>query len=176
MDRHRVVVYCGTFSKVLFPGARVGWVVADPECIERMAALRRVTEIAPSMILQAALHELCVRGHYDRHLSRMHRTFRRRMHAAQAALREQLDRRHVEWTEPRGGYLIWLRLRGLREAWAGLDELLAAHGVELAHGDSFFPAQTPERYLRLSISALDEERIGEGIRRLGCALRESRAS
>lgn len=176
MDRQRVVVYCGTFSKVLFPGARVGWVVADPQCIERMAALRRVSEIAPSTIVQAALHELCVRGHYDRHLSRMHRTFRRRMHAAQAALREQLDPRLVEWSEPRGGYLIWLRLRGAEGVWQGLDELLAAHGVELAHGHSFFPAQTSEHYLRLSISALDEAQITEGIRRLGCALREAHES
>lgn len=90
MDRHRIVVYCGTFSKVLFPGIRIGWVAADPECIERLVAIRRFGEVAPSAVLQAAMHEFCRDGSYDRHVARMHRVSRRRMQVALSALREHI--------------------------------------------------------------------------------------
>jgi DNA-binding transcriptional MocR family regulator len=116
MDRRQLVIYCGTFSKVLFPGARIGWVAAARPCVERLAALRRFAEIAPSMILQAAMHDFCERGYYDRHVSRMHRLFRRRMQVALRSLRQHVKPTWAEWDEPKGGYLIWLRLRSL---WAG---------------------------------------------------------
>jgi DNA-binding transcriptional MocR family regulator len=174
MDRSRVVVYLGTFSKALFAGARVGWVVADRPCIERLAALRRFADLGSSTLLQAALHRFCVSGAYDRHLSRMHRAFRRRMAAALAALRELVPSDLATWAEPRGGYLIWLRLGPAVASGAALEERLAARRVLVAHGRQFFAGRPSGAYLRLSIASLDEDEIREGIRRLARALTDAR--
>lgn len=173
MDRRRIVIYLGTFSKVLFPGVRIGWVVADRGCIERLTAIRRVGELAPGAILQAAVDELCREGSYDRHVGKMHRVFRSRMRTALTALREHVRPEWAQWLEPRGGYLIWLKLMPPCARSADLDALLASHGAEAALGRLFFSEASRERYIRLSISALAEEEIVEGVARLSRALGEA---
>lgn len=168
MDRHQLVIYCGTFSKVLSPGVRIGWVAADTKCIERLIAIRRFTDVSPNMIVQAGMQEFCSAGYYDRHVARMHRAFRRRMQAAIEALRRHVSPQWARWIEPSGGFLIWLELRPC----ASLDwaRLFAAHGVRVLSGRYFFSSGVEQRYLRLSISTLTEEEIVEGIRRLSRAL------
>jgi DNA-binding transcriptional MocR family regulator len=173
MDRQRLVVYCGTFSKVLFPGVRIGWVAAARECIERLEAIRRFEEVAPGMILQAALHEFCRDGSYDRHVSKMHRVFRKRMQTAIRVLRERLEPEWARWAEPSGGYLLWLELSPALARTRALPDLLSAHGVRAAPGRHFFCSPRSKRYLRLSISTLSEEEIVEGVTRLCGALREA---
>ncbi len=172
MDRHHVVIYCGTLSKVLFPGLRIGWVVADRECIDRLAAIRRFSEIAPGLLLQAAMLEFYEAGHYDRHVSRMHRVFRRRMQVARDALRSEVAPDVAEWTEPSGGFLIWLTLKGAirrRE----LEAALTARGVKVAFGDRFFASGQAGQHVRISIASLDDEQIIDGVRRIAAALRDS---
>jgi DNA-binding transcriptional MocR family regulator len=173
MDATGQVIYVGTFSKILFPGIRIGWVVAARPCIQRLTALRQAAELAPAAPLQAAMHAFCESGHYDLHLGRVHRVFRRRMQAALHALRRHLDPAWASWTEPNGGYLAWLRLAppaGPGPAWA---DRLAARGVRVTAGDTCFPEGGAGDCLRLSIATQDEGAIEEGIRRLGAALAEA---
>jgi DNA-binding transcriptional MocR family regulator len=172
MDRRRVVIYAGTFSKVLFPGVRIGWVAADRECIDRLVALRRFSEIAPSMVAQAAIDEFCRDGSYDRHIARMHRVFRKRMRAALDALRTHIRPEWAEWSEPAGGYLIWLRLRPLPSRRSDLARALAEHGVEAGLGHVFFYSRRPPAHLRLSIATLTESEIAKGVLRLAAAFQE----
>lgn len=171
MDQKGLVVYCGTFSKVLFPGTRIGWVLADTSCIERLTALRRFTDLCPPTPLQAAMHDFCEKGHYDLHLSRMHRVFRKRMQSALRALREHIDPATASWHEPHGGFLIWMSLK--RPAPAGTDwwHHLVSKGVQVSWGNDSFTSAPEGCHLRLSISTLDETQITEGIRRLGQALK-----
>jgi hypothetical protein len=176
MDKGRLVIYSGTFSKVLFPGVRIGWIVAEKACIERMVCIRRYSEIAPSMILQAAICDFCRNGYYDQHASRMHRTFRKRMQTAVRALRQHLSREWADWKEPSGGFLIWLRLRRAaspRFEWTGS---FPWHNVRVALGRYFFASAPSDTFLRLSISALNEDKITEGIQRLSKARRSERQS
>lgn len=170
MDQHHAVIYCGTLSKVLFPGVRIGWIAAERECVERLTAIRRFSELSSNMILQAAIHEFCQNGCYDRHISRMHRVYRTRMRTALETLRRLIAPEWAEWTEPSGGYLIWLKLRPVPSRSVDWQNLLAAHGVKVALGSSFFFSDT-STHLRLSISRLNEEEIVEGIWRLSMALR-----
>jgi len=171
MDKNNIVIYCGTFSKVLFAGARVGWIVAPRDCIERLAAIRRFRELSGSMILQAAMEEFGRSGGYDRHVNRMHRLYRKRMQTAAAALRRYLPAAWVEWTEPDGGFLLWLRLRPPAAPDMDWPERLGRAGVQTLPGSQFFCAAPAEACLRLSIASLDEMEITEGIRRLAQALR-----
>lgn len=170
MDKRRLVIYCGTFSKILFPGVRIGWVAAERGCIERLIAIRSFSELSPALILQAAVHEFCRRGFYDRHISKMHRVFRKRMQAAIRALRLRISPQWAEWTEPSGGYLIWLKLKSAVSPPADWQALFASHGVQATLGHLFYASKTAGMSLRLSISTLDEREIEEGFRRLAKAL------
>ncbi len=170
MDRHRLVMYSGTLSKVLSPGVRIGWLAADRDCIERLVAIRRFTELSPNMILQAAVHEFQERGHLDRHIARMHRAFRKRMQTAVRALRRHIAPEWAEWNEPDGGFLIWMTLKRPRHEPSDWARFFAARGIHVSLGRYFSFSRTSERSIRVSISTLDEPEISEGVHRLATAL------
>lgn len=173
MDRDQVAIYMSTFSKVLFPGVRLGWIIADKECIRRLLAVKRMSDLTTTPLLQAALCDFCRRELFDLHVRRMHRIFRKRMHAALAALREYLPETLVAWTEPTGGFLIWVRFltRAVRED--RFYEACAREGVLVSPGNYYYPTTNGESCFRVSISNLDEGEIREGIRRLGRAVRRA---
>ncbi len=168
IDEQGVVIYLGTFSKTLFPGLRVGWITAHRGFIGLVTMQKRCTDLSSGNLTQIALHHFCSEGYYDRHLKKLHRVYRRRMEIAQAGLEEHLPP-GVEWPRPLGGYLLWLKIPVAltdRE----LHDRLLPHGVSVCHGSHFFAAGGVSPYFRLSISALDEEEIREGVFRLGKAL------
>ncbi len=172
MDRSGLVVYLGTFSKVLFPGLRIGWIAADRELIRRLIPLQQASILSGSHLLQAALHAFCQAGHYDLHIRRMHRIYRRRMQTALKAMHRLLDRPEVVWKEPTGGYIIWLRLK---DAGLGEDEAvdrLFQRGVKVMPGGSHFFGPMEDVFIRLSIAHLDEDQIEEGFSRLGQGLQD----
>ncbi|MBN2432619.1 MAG: PLP-dependent aminotransferase family protein [Acidobacteria bacterium] len=172
MDRQQMVIYLGTFSKVLFPGVRVGWIAAEKECIRRLTALKRFCDLTSSPVVQASLYEFCRLGHYDRHIQRMHRVFRKRMQVAVSAMRAHIPVDCGEWVEPVGGYLVWLHLKKPVPDEQTLEGIFRRHGVLMSPGKRYFPEMRPRPFFRISISMLDEEEIATGIRRLGRAVRE----
>jgi len=171
MDKHNVVIYIGTFSKVLFPGMRIGWIAAQKECIERLTALKRFSDLSSSVLTQAVANAFCREGYYDRHLRKMHRLYRKRMRVAFNAMTEHMPG-SVSWTKPEGGYTIWGSLVKSYVSEKTFKETLLKHRVMVSPGHYFFSRTHPRRHFRLSIATLDEGEIREGIRRLGKALRE----
>lgn len=170
MDRTGQVLYAGTFSKVLFPGLRLGWLLASRPCTEALTAVRRAGELCPPPLLQEALEDFLRKGHFDQHLARLHRRFRRRMEVAHTALRRELDTASVRWEAPSGGYLLWLELLGFDDV--NLEVELQRFGIAVKDGAAFFPLPPQgRRFLRLSISNLDEAEITEGLARLGRGLK-----
>ncbi|MFH2002148.1 MAG: PLP-dependent aminotransferase family protein [Planctomycetota bacterium] len=167
MDRRQVVVYLGSFSKVLFPGIRIGWIAAERECIQRLAALKRFSDLSSASPMQAALAEFCRQGGYEAHIKRMHRIYRKRMQCALDALEAHVKQKKARWIEPQGGFLIWLSLEGLNQSQGEVYEGLTRKGIRVTLGNPFFPGKSSRKYLRISISSLDEKEIVEGIRRLG---------
>jgi GntR family transcriptional regulator/MocR family aminotransferase len=168
IDDNNIVIYLGTFSKALFPGLRIGWITADKELIQRIAAIKRFADLTSSNLAQIVMHYFCQQGFYDRHLKRLHRVFRRRMQVALKALEKYLPST-VSWTRPVGGYTLWVKMpRKLNEV--DLHEQLLAHGVTVSPGGYYFPNQHSSEYFRLSIARLNEQEIEEGIKRLGKAL------
>jgi len=171
MDRNSQVLYLGTFSKVLFPGIRIGWILAEKECIERLTAIRRFCDLSSNTLTQSALNHFCRRGYYELHIKRMHRIFRKRMQTAFNALAHYMPQ-NVSWTKPEGGYTIWLQLPREYQDKNQLLEVLNKHGVNASPGEYYFAKLHPKKYLRLSIATLDESEILEGIIRLGRAINE----
>lgn len=168
IDEMNLVIYLGTFSKALFPGLRVGWVTADKGLIQRLVAIKRFSDLTTNNLGQAVMHRFCELGFYDRHLKKLYRVLRRRMQVALKSAREFFPA-GVSWTEPAGGYLIWVRMpkkvgqERLRRELASLD-------VAVSPGEYFFPEGGPSEYFRICIARLDEAGIREGMKRLGQAL------
>jgi DNA-binding transcriptional MocR family regulator len=170
MDRDGVVIYLGTLSKLVFPGLRVGWVAAPRKCIERLVALNRFASLSTTTLGQAALARFLTEGRFEAHVRRVHATYRKRMTVLLRRLRETMPE-GVSWTEPQGGYTLWLRVPGSPAHEPALLEALAAVKVAVAPGSIFFASDPTELGLRLSISNLDEGAIAEGVARLARALR-----
>lgn len=163
-DRDGLVIYIGTFSKILFPGLRLGWLVAAPPVIERLQAAKQLTDLHTSALIQAAVHRFCERKLLDRHLSRVAAEYARRRDELLTALARRMPP-GVAWTEPRGGFSLLLTLPPALNAVALLPRALE-RGVAYTPGTSFHVGGGGERTLRLSFSALPATRIDEGVRRL----------
>ena len=172
MDASGIVIYAGTFSKVVFPGLRIGWLAAERECIERLLAISRFTILSSNVVSQAAVHRFCASGAYEDHLRRVHRAYRKRMGVLLAALRRYLPATGVRWTQPAGGYTLMLWVDTAHTE-SRLDERLRGAGVLLAPGSAFFASEQREVTFRLSIANLTEDEIEEGCRRLGKALAQT---
>jgi GntR family transcriptional regulator/MocR family aminotransferase len=162
------VIYMGTFSKMLMPGLRLGYLLASGPVYDRLLACKRVDDLASSSLIQRALETYITVGRYQGHLQRACQLYRRRRDAMADALRHYLPE-DTHWLVPMGGLFIWLRLPdGLTS-----DELLPfarAEGVAFAPGGLFFGGGRPQPYLRLNFAEHPPETIEEGIRRLGRAV------
>ncbi len=168
IDHQNLVIYIGTFSKALFPGLRIGWITADAECIGRLLAIKRFSDLGSGTFVQAVLHAFCQFGYYEIHLRRLHRIFRKRMETALRAMAEFMPP-GVCWTRPLGGYTIWVRIPKKTTE----EEFRRATypcGVLASHGSYYFPRKKNSEFVRLSIASLNEEEIRNGISRLGKAL------
>jgi GntR family transcriptional regulator/MocR family aminotransferase len=168
MDEKRIVIYLGTFSKALFPGLRIGWITADSECIERITAIKRFSDLGSGNFVQSVLQEFLRRGYYDLHLKRLHRIFRRRMRLALEIMEEHFPA-HISWTRPSGGYTIWVKMP-VTFTESALHEFMAEYGVVVSPGVYYYPDAHRSECFRISIANSDEEQIKEGILRVGRAL------
>jgi DNA-binding transcriptional MocR family regulator len=163
-DRAGVVIYIGTFSKILFPGLRLGWLVAPPAVVERLLAAKQLADLHTSALLQAAVHRFCERRLLDRHVTRVAAEYARRRLLLLAALRRRMPE-DVTWTEPQGGFSLLLTLPPGVTA-AALLPVALERGVAFTPGPAFFLEGAGERTLRLAFSSVAAARIDEGVRRL----------
>jgi DNA-binding transcriptional MocR family regulator len=174
MDTGGVVIYVGTFSKVVFSGLRVGWIAADRDCIRRLCAISRYTHLSGNTLTQAALQCFCESGGYEWHLRRLHRIYRRRMQTLLDGLDAHLPRRLVHWTRPAGGYTLWLHLKHwTADQEAGIVERLKQHDVAVSAGRDYFPVSPDGAYIRISIAKVDEPAIESGCRKLAQVLKRA---
>ncbi len=170
-DRRGVVIYIGTFSKILFPGLRLGWLVGPPAVIERLAAAKQLADLHTSALLQAAVHRFCERRLLERHTARVAREYARR----RGLLIEALARRMpsgVAWTEPQAGFSLLVTLPPGLSATALLPRAID-RGVAFTPGATFFLEGQGDGTLRLSFSAVPAGRIDEGVRRLAEVIRDA---
>jgi DNA-binding transcriptional MocR family regulator len=165
LDARGLVIYLGTFSKALFPAARVGWLVAPRRVADTALAVKRTIDITTSTLMQAGLAQFLAEGSYDRHLRRVVREMGARLAAAERALETHLPP-GSRFTRPEGGYVLWVTLPEPIDSFALLAEARRA-GVVYAPGQIFMPEEQRSSSLRLSVAQASAAQIERGIRTLG---------
>jgi 2-aminoadipate transaminase len=172
LDRDGVVIYIGTFSKILFPGLRLGWLVAPPVIAERLQAAKQLADLHTSALIQAAVHRFCERKLLDRHVVRVAAEYGRRRVVLLGALRRRMPE-DVTWTEPQGGFSLLLTLPAGLDATTLLPRAVE-RGVAFTPGAAFWVGDAGERTLRLSFSAVSAAQIEEGVKRLAEVIKSAR--
>lgn len=165
LDRYGVVIYLNSFSKVGFPGLRVGWVVAPRMLIAHLHALRQLSDFHGSLLAQAALADFARRGQFQKHLQRCRRHYVQRRDAMLAALQEYFPSGTV-WSQPEGGMALWLRL----PEGVNANELLVQaqqQGIYFTPGPHFYASRAQADTLRLSFTMTTTAQIDAGMKTLG---------
>jgi GntR family transcriptional regulator / MocR family aminotransferase len=169
------VIYVSTFSKMLMPGLRVGFLVAEGPVYDSLVDFKRVNELATSNLIQHALEAYVTVGRYQAHLHRSCQIFRKRRDVMVSAIQRHLPA-SVHFDLPQGGLFIWLSLpRGLMSE--ELIPLAWDEGVDFAPGNPFFPEEIESSsWLRLNFVSQPPAEIEEGMRRLGKAIKRLSAT
>lgn len=165
LDRVGNVIQLDSFSKVAFPGLRVGWCIGPESVIERLRLLKQSTDLHTDQLAQAAMAEFLRRGHLSRHAAKMNKIYGDRCRAMLDALEKHMPE-GTSWTKPEGGVSVWVTLP------TGIDagELLIhlrERGVLFLPGRYFYFQHPQPNTLRLSYAALDEKQIVRGVQILG---------
>jgi 2-aminoadipate transaminase len=167
----RGVLRIGSFSKILSPGLRVGWLIAEPEHIERCMNCG-VTQMGSgaSPFTAHVVAEYCRAGHLEPHIVQLREAYRQRCKVMLQALERHMPP-GVTWTHPRGGFFVWLTLpEGVRGG--PLREAARARGVLFVPGPSFFADGGGERNLRLAFSFVPPDEIERAVAVLARTMRE----
>ena len=163
IDKTRTI-YCGTFSKTLAPGLRVGFIVAGRPLIRRLVLVKQASDLNSATINQMVMHRLAERCFARQvELSRAH--YRGRCNAMLAALAEHMPA-GVTWTTPEGGLFTWLTLPEEIDAGGLLQRAIAEAKVAFVPGGAFYFDGRGRNTMRLSFSLPNEATIAAGIGRL----------
>ena len=167
LDRAGCVIGLGTFAKLVAPGLRLGWVVANREVVERMAAMKADGGTCP--FTQRILIEYCRAGRFDADIRERVMTYRAHRDVMAQAVREHLPR--ASFDLPQGGYYLWLRLPEGVDGDA-LARRAEALGVQILPASQFHATPGPRNYVRLAYSYASPSEIVEGVRRLAQAFQQ----
>ncbi len=164
-------IYCGSFSKTLSPGLRVGWVVAAKPIISQLVLLKQAADLHSPTINQMVVHQVA-EAQFDNHVATIKAAYHARRDVMLAALEQHMPK-GVEWTRPDGGMFIWLTLPKELDGADLLARSLESQRVAFVPGRAFHADGSGGNTLRLSFSCADAEMITEGMRRLGLLIQEA---
>jgi 2-aminoadipate transaminase len=163
------VIYLGSFSKVLAPGLRLGYLVAPPELYPKLLQAKQAADLHSPSFNQRVVYEVIKDGFLDQHVPEVRARYRTQRDAMREALLEHLPA-GSEWTPPAGGMFFWVRLPEGCDALALLPKAVAA-GVAYVPGSAFYAHAPDVRTLRLSFVTLTPDEIRTAVAILGGVLR-----
>jgi 2-aminoadipate transaminase len=161
------VIYVGSFSKIIAPALRLGWLVAPPALMKPLGILKEANDLESSALMSRAVAAYLQAGHLPGHLELLRDEYRTRRDRMLAALARHLPE-GTRWTRPGGGFFTWVELPKGIDTMALLDRAVAEEKVAFVPGRAFTVEPTAaSRSLRLSFSNVTPERIDEGVAALG---------
>jgi len=155
------VIYMGSFSKVLTPGIRLGYVVAPLGLIRRLELAKQAADLHTSQLTQMVVHHVVKEGFLDQHIPTIRQLYGDQCQVMLAAMDQHFPQQ-VSWTRPEGGMFIWVTLPKHINAMALLDEAIQ-HKVAFVPGSPFYANAPETNTLRLSFVTVPPERIRAGI-------------
>lgn len=167
-----LVAHCGSLSKVLSPGLRIGWMIAPPELLSKATMCKQFSDAHTSTFAQATAAQYLKSGRMPGTLAHVREVYGQRAQAMGTALRRELGDA-ISFTQPNGGLFFWARLTGANGKLADAS-VLAKRAIEklvaFVPGAPFYAENPDLATLRLSFATADIARIEEGVKRLGQAL------
>jgi 2-aminoadipate transaminase len=172
LDTTGRVLHLGSFSKILAPGLRLGWAVASPEVLERLALLKLAADTQSSTLAMAATSAYLDGYDIDAHVASAIPVYRHKRDLMLATIADTFPD-DVHWTEPDGGLFIWLRFPvGFDAGRFMAEQLLPRAKVAFVPGATFFPVEQQPNHARLSYSGIADDRLVHGVTALAKLLRE----
>jgi len=169
LDKSGRVMYTSTFSKIVSPGMRIGWITGNHELISHMSEAKGNISICNDGLSQYAAAELFRRGHVEKQILKVTKVYRKKRDVMLEAMETSFPRK-AKWNEPKGGLFLWVKFP--RDF--NTDEVLkdaVAKGIAYVPGSPFF-TKPIHNYIRLNYSLPSEEEIVSGIQVLGKLLKE----
>ena len=170
LDKQNIVAYVSTFSKILAPGLRVGWVVCPVYLIKQLSLMKMRANLFTEGIHQIVLADMLESGKLQEHLVRMRAHHTGLRDVAVASLRAARGSSLVSFEVPEGGLYLWCRVPDRVELDVVLD-LAEREGVSLAPGQAFYAVGEGQKYFRLCFTATNAERLQRGVELLMGVLR-----
>ncbi|WP_027799815.1 aminotransferase-like domain-containing protein [Paraburkholderia dilworthii] len=163
------IVHLGSFSKVLAPGLRVGYIIAPEELIFKLVQAKQATDLHTPSFTQRIVHEVVKDGFLDTHVPTIRELYRDQCAAMLASLERYMPE-GVQWNRPEGGMFIWVNLPTQIDSMKLLAEAVAQN-VAFVPGGPFFADEAQHNTLRLSFVTVPPAKIDEGVSRLAALIR-----
>lgn len=165
------VIYMSTFSKILAPGLRIGWVVAEPEILKKLVIAKQSADVCANILGQRIAHEYIIRGHIDPQIQKIKSIYSRKMDLMLNGMDEFMPE-GISWIKPEGGMFLWVDLPESMDSGELLKKALKKR-VAFVTGKAFFAdPKEGTSALRLNFTYPSDEMITEGMRRLGSVLNQ----
>lgn len=167
-DHAGKVFYMSTFSKILAPGFRLGWLVADPKVIEKLTVLKQSADLHTDNLVQYVVTEFFKENDVDAHVKEISDLYRKRKQLMIDGIKKYFPK-DVKYTDPEGGMFLWVEVPGVTDT-VELFKQCLEHNVAFVPGDPFFAGKPQPGTFRLNYSNMQEDQIEVGLKRLGEAL------
>ncbi|MEG1287491.1 MAG: PLP-dependent aminotransferase family protein [Clostridium sp.] len=169
MDKKGLIIYLGSFSKIFCPGYRLGWTCASPQILQKFIFIKQGSDLQASTISQREVSKFIDIYDLDAHVEEIKKVYKKRRDLMLKSMKEELPE-GLEYTHPKGGLFTWVQLPEYADTRVIMEECLKSN-VAYVPGSSFFPNGGKENCFRLNYSNMSEEKIVEGIKRLGVVLK-----
>lgn len=170
-DHAGKVFYMSTFSKILAPGFRLGWLVADQKVIEKLTVLKQSADLHTDNLVQYVVTEFFKENDVDAHVKEISDLYGKRKQLMIDGIKKYFPK-DVKYTDPEGGMFLWVEVPGVTDT-VELFKQCLEHNVAFVPGDPFFAGKPQPGTFRLNYSNMQEDQIEVGLKRLGEALSQA---
>ncbi|MHB1055656.1 MAG: aminotransferase-like domain-containing protein, partial [Thermoleophilia bacterium] len=174
LDDDNNVIYISTFSKIISPGIRLGWLVAPTPILQKVNMGKQAADLCPSTLAQMIVNQYFHDARWQDYVEKVTAVYHKRRDAMLAALEEHFPP-EATWTHPQGGFYVWVTLPEYLDTADLLALAIEEQKVAFVPGSGAWIDGSGKHHMRLSFSGVSEEKITEGIKRLAKVIKEQMA-
>ena len=172
LDTQNRVIYVGSFSKILSPGMRLGYIVGAAPILEKVEILKQVNDVHTPMLTQLMCVEFMKKYNIDDYIEKNRQLYGKKCAVMLEAMEKYFPKGKVEWTVPEGGIFMWCKCPGIEDITPVVNRCLEKK-VAIVPGSNFaVDMKAPSNMFRLNYSSATPEKLEEGVKRLGEVLCE----